>query len=710
MCLCTGGFCVCTKMCARWLRSVFVLVVFCFCLSHGHTSFSNITRIKREALTESLEVYLMNFGYMEKSKDGAFALRTEESVKSSLRDMQEFAGLPVTGRLDERTLKLMHTPRCGMPDKNFRTRRKRFTIHGSKWRYLNLTWSVRTRNVDNLNFDEVRYVISRALQVWSKHSKLTFQEVDSDKADILIYFHRGSHGDNFPFDGPGKVLAHAFFPTGGWSSVEVHFDADEKWTTNFDNEDGTNLFNVAAHEIGHSLGLSHSNVESALMYPWYKEMENGYDYELPDDDKQAIQFLYGAPEGGNSKWAKNPEYHPQPTTTTTTTTTTTRPPRPTPRRRPQNPRQYPYPTYSPYYPQKPMDPSKKHYYPNQNAGYPYSPDRKYPKKLPERNYPVSPTKRYPYRPPETAPPRTYAPRTYQPRGPERHYPPNPLPPRTTAKPAPDTCNTSYDAISVIRREVFIFKDAYFWRIGDNGLMPGYPALIRRLWHGLPEDLTHVDAVYERNDGRIVFFIGDKYYVFLDNHVENGYPRPLFHLGLPREIKKIDGAMVWGHNGKTYFYSGNMYWRFDEEVQKVELDYPRDMSMWKGVGTDIDAVFQWKDGKTYFFKGKGFWKFNDYHMRVEHEKPRLSAPFWMGCTTNYEENKNNQATTTRTKEYSRTHSRTSHPTPHTTRKHYNTVGEKMPLKDASRETASSATSHSLNVLLVFAVFYGIYHGI
>lgn len=32
--------------------------------------------------------------------------------------------------------------------------------------------------------------------------------------------------------------------------------------------------------------------------------------------------------------------------------------------------------------------------------------------------------------------------------------------------------------------------------------------------------------------------------------------------------------------------------------KVELDYPRDMSMWRGVGQDIDAVFQWKDGKQY----------------------------------------------------------------------------------------------------------------
>lgn len=37
-------------------------------------------------------------------------------------------------------------------------------------------------------------------------------------------------------------------------------------------------------------------------------------------------------------------------------------------------------------------------------------------------------------------------------------------------------------------------------------------------------------------------------------------------------------------------------RFDEEVGRVELDYPRDMAMWKGVGYNIDSVFQWKDGK------------------------------------------------------------------------------------------------------------------
>jgi hypothetical protein len=43
-------------------------------------------------------------------------------------------------------------------------------------------------------------------------------------------FFQRDHGDNFPFDGKGVILAHAFFPNGG-RSIDVHFDADEAWTT-----------------------------------------------------------------------------------------------------------------------------------------------------------------------------------------------------------------------------------------------------------------------------------------------------------------------------------------------------------------------------------------------------------------------------------------------------------------------------------------------
>lgn len=55
---------------------------------------------------------------------------------------------------------------------------------------------------------------------------------------------------------------------------------------------GSNLFIVAAHEFGHSLGLFHSKDINALMYPVYKNPLNNQPV-LGRDDIEGIQLLYG---------------------------------------------------------------------------------------------------------------------------------------------------------------------------------------------------------------------------------------------------------------------------------------------------------------------------------------------------------------------------------------------------------------------------------
>lgn len=69
---------------------------------------------------------------------------------------------------------------------------------------------------------------------------------------------------------------------------------------------------------------------------------------------------------------------------------------------------------------------------------------------------------------------------------------------------PDACQTDFDAVSMIRGELFFFKSGYVWRIRDGKLQTGYPALASRHWRGIPGD---IDAAFEDKSGNIWFFQG-----------------------------------------------------------------------------------------------------------------------------------------------------------------------------------------------------------
>lgn len=129
--------------------------------------------------------------------------------------------------------------------------------------------------------------------MWSKVAPLTFTETTKDDADIKIKFSTRYHGDDYPFDGPGGTLAHAFYPYNNREKAgDAHFDEEETFTLG--SSTGVNLVWVAVHEFGHSLGLDHSFHPQAVMNPYYKGHPKKI--KLHSDDLQGIQQLYGTPD------------------------------------------------------------------------------------------------------------------------------------------------------------------------------------------------------------------------------------------------------------------------------------------------------------------------------------------------------------------------------------------------------------------------------
>lgn len=265
-----------------------------------------------------IKQYFHYFGYIPNSPSN-FTDDFDDVLESALRTYQQNFNLKVTGELDQQTLNKIVQPRCGNADIINGTT----TMNSGKWTAFNTTspfhtvghysffpgdppprWPNSKRDLTysfwpgNGLTDQDKSVFTRAFARWSTVIPMTFTETDSFNSDIRIGFFSGDHGDGEPFDGVLGTLAHAFSPPSGL----LHLDSEEEWVVSGDVSTSSilsavDLESVVVHEIGHLLGLGHSSIEEAIMYPSISSRTRKV--ELAQDDIEGIQKLYG----------KNPNYN-----------------------------------------------------------------------------------------------------------------------------------------------------------------------------------------------------------------------------------------------------------------------------------------------------------------------------------------------------------------------------------------------------------------
>lgn len=173
-------------------------------------------------------------------------------------------------------------PRCGCLDVR--------NLGESKWALAEVDWAVSSRPTGPaLTADSFDASLVWAFNEWAKVCGLKFKRIEStQQANIVIGAARGRRNN---FDGASGVLAWCELPGGSNYSgrVQLMFDMDEAWDSQI------LLRNVACHEIGHGIGLSHNNVKSQLMNPIYsRSIASPQAYDISE-----IQTLYGKPVATN---------------------------------------------------------------------------------------------------------------------------------------------------------------------------------------------------------------------------------------------------------------------------------------------------------------------------------------------------------------------------------------------------------------------------
>jgi predicted Zn-dependent protease len=516
------------------------------------------------ALAQAVNVaeYLQKYGYLATQDN---ELQVE---KNALIDLQRVYGFPDDGELNEDTLKFMESPRCGNPD-NIHD----FTV-SEKWKKNVLTWDVRTHHHSKAY---IVLEVYKAFALWAKYTNLTFHRSHSivQKPDIVISVvnndvnntHRNYFGNSKCSSTMGEgVLGHAFFPSTSQTTTEVHINGN----VSFGNQKGQYpLFPILAHELGHSLGIGHTSVRKAIMYPVYQE---GI-IDLDEDDILAIQQLYGKPAS-------------RLTTPTTTTTTTNLTPKVAVTRHPATPP----PTST-----------------STTAATPTVSTTTQQASPPE--IPVTIIK-----PPIKNTPSENTPKSIE---------------SVEVNTLLDICTLDIGRLKflVLHNNLYIFYTNKVWIMRlDNRKFTVESANIHDHLTFLPpfKDIT---AVYQRPNGQLVLIIDQIYLIeYPGFRLIEKYPLSYFHT--PR-FPNIT-AMLNTNQGRTYIFMKELYTASVDECNFRRGSYEYATNNFPGLPAQIDNAFRYTDGRLYFFYKDRFFQYNEFTQSLEKSDKTSLNIFGIPC--------------------------------------------------------------------------------
>ena len=181
-----------------------------------------------------------------------------------------------------------------------------YTLEGFKWGSAldgtgagDVTWSLATANHSSQAYQYTGFLtgafqqqVEKAFARWASVANIHFVEsADTPNNDIRLGLNA--------IDGLGSTLGETdtTYSAGVALSADIEFDSGEGWHVdtngNLVSSQGVNFYDVALHEIGHSLGLNHYNLAPAIM----NAVINPSVTDLQTSDIDGIQAVYGPATG-----------------------------------------------------------------------------------------------------------------------------------------------------------------------------------------------------------------------------------------------------------------------------------------------------------------------------------------------------------------------------------------------------------------------------